>query len=107
MRPGQDLDGLGQVTVTRDTTVVVAVGPDELGQHLGVTRIGLRPRQGVAVPIARRSPRVDRVHLVAGLDQRLDPQPAVGLDADHHAAGIVAVDPDQLVQRGHAFDALR
>jgi hypothetical protein len=105
MRSSKNLDALGQGAVASDPAVVVAVGADELGEHLGVTRIGLRPREGVAVPVARRGPRVDRVHLIAGLDQRLDPQAPIGLDPDHDDAGVLAEGADQLMQGRHALDA--
>jgi hypothetical protein len=41
--PGQDLDRLGQGAVAGDWAVVVAVGPDQVGQDLGISSIGLGP----------------------------------------------------------------
>ena len=67
------------------------VGAHQIGQHLGVAGIGLRARDVVAVAIAGHRQRVDRVHLIAGRDQRLDPQAAIGLDPDHDLAGFLGV----------------
>jgi len=41
--PGQDLDRLGQLAVAGDRAVVVPVGPDQVGQDLGIGSIGLAP----------------------------------------------------------------
>jgi hypothetical protein len=63
----------------------------------------------VPLPVARHLPRVDREHLVARGDQRLDPPSPIGLDADHHLARLLVgpqVRGDQLVQpcdAHHAF----
>src|SRR4029453_9746261 len=67
---GQNLDRLGQLAVTSDRAVVVPVGPDQVGQDLGVPCIGLGTRNGVAVAVAADGQRVDRIHLIAGRDQR-------------------------------------
>jgi hypothetical protein len=40
---GQDLDRLGQLAVAGDGAVVVPVGPDQVGQDLGIGSIGLAP----------------------------------------------------------------
>ena len=61
------------------------------------------------LPVARHLPRVDREHLVARREQRLDPRSPVGLDADHHLLGPVIgaqVRGDQLVQPGDAHHPL-
>ena len=105
--PGEDRHALRPVAVTGDRTVVVAIGADQFGEHLRVSRIGLRARQGVTVPIARRRSRVDGVHRVAGLHQRLDPQAPVGLDSYAHLAGIIRMGRHQLMEPGDAHDALR
>jgi len=44
VRPGGDLDRLGEVAVSGDAAVVVAVGAHHVGQHLGVAAVGLRAR---------------------------------------------------------------
>lgn len=46
---------------------------------------------------------VDRMHLVAGREQRLHPPPSVGLDPDHHRGRLLLAEVigDQRVQRGH------
>jgi hypothetical protein len=43
MRPGQDLDRLGLGAVAGDGPVMVTVGADQIGQHPGITAVGLRP----------------------------------------------------------------
>jgi hypothetical protein len=40
---GQHLDRLGQRAVAGDLAVVVAVGADQVGQHLGVAAVRLGP----------------------------------------------------------------
>ena len=77
-----------------DRPVVVAVGADHVGQDLGVTGVGLRSRGRVAVPIARGRHRVHREHQIAGRDQRGDEQAPVGLDPDHHLAGLIDMAAD-------------
>jgi hypothetical protein len=42
----------------------------------------------VAFSVAGNLPRVDRVHVVVGRDQRPHPRAAVGLDADHDLVGL-------------------
>ena len=71
--------------VPGDGTVVVAVEPDDLGEHMRITRIGLRPRGGVAFAVTGHRHRVDREDPIAGRDQRGHPRAAVGLDPDHHS----------------------
>jgi len=78
--------------------MVVTVGADQLGEHLRVTRIRLRPRRCVPVSIPRRRWRVDRVHDIAGFDERLNPQAAVGLDPDDHLARIVSMPRHEFMQ---------
>ena len=41
---GEHLEGLGVGAVTSDRTVIVPVGADQIGEHFGVTRVGLRAR---------------------------------------------------------------
>ena len=73
MSAGEDLDRFGGGTVAGDQAVVVAVGAHQVGQQLGVAGIGFRPGDVVAVAVAGHRERVDRIHLVAGRDQRLNP----------------------------------
>ena len=40
MAGGQDLDRLGKLTVTRDPSVLVPIGADQVSQHPGITSIG-------------------------------------------------------------------
>ena len=106
MGPGQDLHTVCGVTVTSDRPVVVTVGANKIGQHLGVTGIRLRSGDVVAVPVARHRQRVDRVHDVAGSDQRLDPHTPLGLDPHDHLARVVRVIGDHGVQCRYAFETL-
>jgi hypothetical protein len=107
MCSGDDLDALGESSVTGDFAVVVAVSAYQLGEHLRVTRIGLRTRQGVPIPIPRRCFRVDRIHDVAGVDKGLHPQAPIRLDPDDHLAGITGMTRDEVMESRHPLDALR
>ena len=98
MATGEDLDRARVVAVTGDRAVVVTIGADQIGEHLGVARVGLRSRDVVAVAITRDRERVDRVQLIARRDQRLHPQTAIGLDPDHHLVRIVSVIGDELME---------
>ena len=84
MRPSRRLHVLGDVAVAGDRAVMVPVQPDDLGEHMRITRVGLRPRRGVPVPVPRRLERVDRIHRVTGRDQRLHPRTPVGLNPHQH-----------------------
>ena len=100
VRPRQELHRLRELGVAGDWAVVVAVGPDQVGEHLRVAGVGLRSRDGVALAIAGSRHRVDRVELIAGGDQRVHEQAAVGLDADHDRLVLAGVLGDELVQLG-------
>ena len=101
MSPSEHLDRVGQFAVTSHCSMVVGVGAGQIGQHLRVTRIGLRPGRRVAFPITRRRHRVDRQHRVPGSDQRPDEQPAIGLRRHQHIGRLLDVAGDQLVEPGH------
>ena len=60
------------------------VQPDDLGQHVRITRVALRPRHRVPLPVPRSRLRVDREHLITRRDQRGHPRAALGLDPDLH-----------------------
>jgi hypothetical protein len=95
---GQDLDRLRQRAVAGNLAMVVPVGADQVGQHLGVAAVGLGPQAPVAPPVAAHHLRVDRIDLVAGGHQRPDQQPAVGLDPDHRLLRLVGMGGHQRVQ---------
>ncbi len=103
----EDLDRARVVAVTGDPPMIVAVGANQIGEHLGVTSVGLRASNIVTVAVTRDRERVDRVHLIAGRDQRLDPQAAIGLDADHHLSGFISVIGDELMERANPRKSLR
>jgi len=97
--------------------VVVTIEAHDLGQHVGVTGVALRPRGGVPLPVTRCREWVDREHLIPGCAQRGDPRATVGLDTDDHLIGDVlwwqvgprrrSVFGHQCVQPGDALQALR
>lgn len=101
MAAGQDLDRLGKLTVTRDPSVLVPIGADQVSQHPGITSIGLGASLAMAVTVAVDRARVDRRHLIAGRYQRTDQQATVGLDPDQdlrwvlHLFGQHGVQPGQ------------
>jgi hypothetical protein len=94
---GQDLDRLNRWGVAGDRPVVVAVGADQVGQHLGIAAVGLGPRAAMAA-VAAHGMRVDRIHLVASGQQRPDQQPPVGLDPDHHLRWVLGMGSHQGMQ---------
>ena len=106
MGPGKHFDCFAELAVTGDRSMVVGVGAGKIGEHLGVTRIGLRPRRRVPFPIPRRRHRVHGEHRVPGRHQCPDEQPTVGLGGDHHVSRLVAVGGDQLVEPGHTLNAV-
>ena len=61
----------------------------------------------MTVAVAGHRERVDRIHLVAGRDQRLNPQAAVGFDADHDIAGFFSVSSHQLVEPADTGQSFR
>jgi hypothetical protein len=50
MRPGRQLDRLGQRRVPGDRPVMRPVQPDDPGQQMSIRSAGLRPRAPGAVP---------------------------------------------------------
>jgi hypothetical protein len=106
MGPGEDLDSLDQLAVPGDLAVVVAIGPHQVGQNLGVTGIGLRSGCGVAIPIAGTGHWVNRIDQIARTQQRRHHQAAVDFDTDRYLLGLLRVCPDELMELGQAFDAV-
>jgi hypothetical protein len=94
---GQQLDRLRVWAVAGDQAVVVPVDAHQVGQQFGIGGIGLGARYVVAVAVPGHRQRVDRIHLIAGGDQRSHPQAAVGFDPNHHLIGILSMRGDQLV----------
>jgi hypothetical protein len=106
MGPGQDFDRLGQVTVTGDGSMVVAIETGQLCEDPGVAGIGLRPGAREPLPIPRRRQRVDRQHRVARRDHRPDEQAAIGLRRDHHLGRVLDVTGHRSMEPGHTLDPL-
>jgi hypothetical protein len=77
----------------------MAVGPDQVGQHLGVPRIRLGTRDGMAVAVAADGQRIDRIDLGAGRHQRAHEQATIGLGPHHHLGRILSMGGEQLLQR--------
>jgi hypothetical protein len=98
MRPSQHLDRLHQRTVTGDLAVVVPIGSDQIGQHLGITAVGLGPGAAMPAPVVADDLRVDRIHLVAGRQQRPDQQAPVGLNPHRDLRRILGMSSHQRVQ---------
>jgi hypothetical protein len=106
VRSGQHPDGLGQIAVTSHQPMVVAVGPDQVSQHLGISPIRLGPPGPMTFPVAAGGKRVARHHLVASRDQGTNQQPTIQLDAHHHLSRLGGVICDQRVQLGDAGDPI-
>lgn len=106
MASRHDPDRFGLGGVPGDLAVVVTIGADQIGKHLRVTRIRLGATDVVPFPIPRRSQRVDRVHLIAGRDQRRDPQTTISLDPDDHLCCIHDVVGDELVEHPDPVETL-
>jgi len=87
--------------------VVVAVGADHVGQHLGVPRVRFPPRRGVPVTIPGGRHGIHREHHIAGRNQGGDEEAPVGLDPDHHLARVVGVRLDELVEPADTCHPLR
>jgi hypothetical protein len=86
------------VAVTGHEAVVVRVGAHQVGEHFRVAGVGLAAADVVALPVAGPGLGVERVHPVAGRDQRRDPQTVVGLDPDRHLLRVLRVFGDQRVE---------
>jgi hypothetical protein len=89
VRPGDNLDRLSDGTVAGGRAQLVPVGAHHVGQGVRVGRIALGPGYGVPLPVPGYLQRVDRVHPVAGGEQRPHPRTPVGLDA-HHLKGATS-----------------
>jgi len=106
VRPREHLDRSGELAVAGDLPMVVPIGAHHIGQHLGITRIGLGARGGVAVPVPRDRERVDRVDPVARREHRSDEQTTVDLDADHDLGRLPRVLGHHGVQPADSFHAI-
>ena len=80
----------------------MAVGPDQIGQHLGIAAVGLGPAAAMAAAVVADHLRVDRIHLITSGHQRPDQQPAVGLDPDRHLRRFLGMGGHQRVQFPHS-----
>ena len=86
MGPGPQTHLLPGLAVASQGPVLVTVGADQVGQHLGVAAVGLGTGDGVPFPIASSHQGIDGVDGVAAGDQGVDQQAMVGLDCHHHLA---------------------
>jgi hypothetical protein len=60
----------------------VAVGAQDVGQHISVARVGFAARRAIAGAAGFHHVGVDRNYRVPGLDQRIDDQPGRAFDGD-------------------------
>jgi hypothetical protein len=98
MRTREHFHSLSKRAISRHGPMLVTIGAHQIGQHLGVARIALGARDGVPVTVATGRQRIDRIDHVAGLQQRRDPQAAIGLDPDHDLARLRRVLSQQRMQ---------
>jgi hypothetical protein len=84
VRAGEHLDRLGLAAVTAHRAQRVPFQAHHVGQGVRVSSVALATRAAFGFPEPGHLQRVDRVHRVAGRDQRLHPRTPVGLDPDHH-----------------------
>jgi hypothetical protein len=106
---GYHLDRLGLVGVASDRAQLVSIGTHHVSQRVRIRSIAFRAGDAAPFPVAGHLQRVDRIHLVAGGDQRRHPRTPVGLDPDHHLLGPLVLTEllrDQLVQPGDPRDPL-
>jgi hypothetical protein len=87
--------------------MVVAVGADQVGQHLGVPSVGLGPGAAVAAAVTADNLGIDRIDLVAGGQQRPDQQAPVSLDPHHDLRRVLGMGRHQRVQLPHPRQAIR
>ncbi|KDE97141.1 hypothetical protein Y900_028050 [Mycolicibacterium aromaticivorans JS19b1 = JCM 16368] len=63
MGAGQHLDRLGIGGVPGDEPVIVPIGTNQIGQHLGIPGIRFGSRDVVTIAVAGCGYRIDRPHL--------------------------------------------
>lgn len=109
MGSGQGFDRLGEVAVPGDRPMMLPVGTDQVGEDFRIPRVALRAGGDVPFAVPGRRERVDRIHLIAGREQRLHPRTPVGLDPHHHRARLCLAEMirDQRVQGCDPRDAVR
>jgi hypothetical protein len=107
LRTSEHLHSLSEITVASDATMVLPVGPNQVGEDLRVTAVGLRTRGGMPVTVSADGEWVDRVHRVSGGHHALHEQAAIGLDADDDRLRAVSMSGNELVDTSQSFDPLR
>ena len=107
MTSGEDLYRLGQFAVSGDQPVILPVGANQLGEHLGVARVGLGSRDGVAFPVPTGSKGIDRKQLVSAGNQGFNEQSPVGLDAHHHLGRFSGMIGNQGMELADALKPFR
>jgi hypothetical protein len=81
--------------------MIVPVGADQVGQHLGIGCVGLGPGAVMAAAVAADHMPVDRTDLVASGHQGPDQQASVGRDPDRHLPGLLRMGGHQPMQLPH------
>ena len=84
MRSSDDLDGLGDLGVSRDLPQLVAAGADHVRERMGVALVALGPRGPEDLPVPGRLLGIDPEHPVPRRPQRPHPRAPVGLDTHQH-----------------------
>ena len=110
MGPGGHLDLVGDLTVPRDRVVMGPIDSDDLGQQMGIRRVGLRRRGRMPLPVPGHLHWVDREHDMAGRQQRLHSRTPFGLNPNQHLIRLqhrIQMLRHQLVQRGDPGQTLR
>jgi hypothetical protein len=79
---GQHGNGLHQLRVGGQRTVVGAVDPQNVRERHRVGVVAFGPRDGVALPVSGNCQRIDRLDRAAGGAQTGDQQAAAGLNRD-------------------------
>jgi hypothetical protein len=103
VRPGQHLDRLSQAAIAGDRPMRLPIRAHQIGQHVRVPGITLGAGDHVTIPVSGRRQRIDRIHPVAGGQQRLHPRPPIRLDTDHHVGRLTVAEivGHQRMQRRH------
>ena len=105
MAAGPDPDRLGLLAIAGQGTQVLALGPHQVGQHVGIATVGFGPGRRLPLSGTCRGQRIDRIDQVAAADQGIDQKPMTRLDSDHHLAGLLGQADDRVLESAQALHA--